>query len=349
MSVGGAAANLTPFALTTCFQYDIDDTQKLVVCVAGRFLLPPPGDSRPEPLAIHEEQRPPPMADVHWGNPAHTSVRYAGQGVVRRQGAEIYLQGSAWAVRGPAVAVPTRIRVGSCEKSVEVIGDRFWRRGFLGLTPSSPAPFEQMPLRYERAFGGSIHGDDGALVAHEARNPTGRGFYTRERMSLDKPLHNLRKPGEQTPAWDTPSQPWGYGPIPPAWQPRLGFAGTYDSRWMAERLPLWPRDLDLRFFLAAAPGMSLPAPLQGDEPVALEGFSPDGVFRFNLPSYRILSKSEYTDRVVRGALALDGVLFEPEEGVVTLYWRRVVPLGHGRKAHLHTSVRLLEPWEEGLS
>ncbi|MCP3143644.1 DUF2169 family type VI secretion system accessory protein [Pyxidicoccus xibeiensis] len=337
--------NLTPFALGACFQYDVDDVQKLVVCVAGRFLLPPPGRAQTEPLAIHEEQLPPPLVDVHWGDPARTSARYAGQGSVRRNGAEVYLQGSAWAVRGKATAVPTRVRVGPCSKSVEVIGDRVWKRGLLGLVPSSPAPFKQMSLRYERAFGGSVYADDGRLVAQDARNPVGRGFYIHEQAAAEQPLPNLRIPGEQTTEWNAPGTPCGYGPIAPGWQPRLGFAGAYDSKWMAERLPLWPRDLDPRFFSAAAQGLTMSAPLRGGESVVLEGFSPDGIFSFLLPTYRLVAKSEYPDRTVRGLLALDGVMFEPDEGVVTVYWRRAVPLGHGPKAHLHTVVRPLETWE----
>jgi hypothetical protein len=340
-----ASDNLTPFALGACFQYDIDDHQKLVICVAGRFRLPPPGKPSMEPLEIHDEQPPPPMTDLHWGDPASTSVRYAGQGAVRRTGAEVYLQGSAWAIRGKAIAVPTRVRVGHCEKSVEIIGDRFWKRGLLGLSPSSPAPFEQMSLRYERAYGGTVRAEDGRIIAQEARNPIGRGLFSHERAAIDQPLPNLQVPGERTPIWNTRGMPCGYGPIPPSWQPRLGFAGTYDQQWMDERLPLWPRNLDPRFFCAAAPGLAMTAPLWGGEPAVLEGFSPDGVISFLLPTYRIVAKSEYPDRTIRGLLALDGVMFEPDEGVVTVYWRRTVPLGHGPKSHLHTIVRLLEPWE----
>ncbi|QSQ11046.1 DUF2169 family type VI secretion system accessory protein [Myxococcus landrumensis] len=345
MPLPDASDNLTPFALGTCFQYDVDDHQKLVVCVAGRFRLPSPGKPRTEPLELHDEQRAPPMADVHWGDPANTSVRYAGQGSVRRPGAEVYLQGAAWASRGNAIAVPTRVRVGSCSKSVDVIGDRFWKRGLGGLTPSRPAPFERMPLRYERAFGGTVSAENGRILAQEALNPVGRGLFLREQSAVEQPLPNLQPPGERTTTWNAPGTPCGYGPIPPSWQPRLGFAGTYDERWMKERLPLWPRDLDLRFFCSAASGLAMRTPLQGGEPVVLEGFSPDGTFSFHLPHHRLVAKSYYPDHTTREDLALDGVLLEPDEGVVTLYWRKTVPLGHGVRSHLRTVVRLLAPWE----
>ena len=47
------------------------------------------------------------------------------------------------------------------------------------------------------------------------------------------------------------SRPAGFGPIPPHWQPRLRYAGTYDEAWQRDRYPLYPTDLDDRFFLCS--------------------------------------------------------------------------------------------------
>lgn len=339
--------NLTPFGFGAAFQFDLDAAEKVVLCVAGRFELPPAGKAREGELSLDEEQRAPSMADEHWADPASSSLRYPSQGVVRRTGTEIYLQGSAWAAGGrKSIAVPTRVTVGACSKQVDIVGNRFWRRGVLGLSSTAPEPFEQLPLRYEQAFGGTLRDGKGTILAQEARNPIGRGFFVREQDAIDQPLPNVQRPGERAASWNVPTTPEGYGPIPGSWQPRLGFAGTYDQKWIDERVPLWPLNLDPRFFAAAALGMTVPQALRGGEPVTLEGFSPDGAFHFKMPSHRIVAKAYYDHQTLRARMLLDGVLFEPDENSVTLYWRSAFPLGHGPRAHRRSIVRLLESWEE---
>lgn len=338
--------NLTPFGYDTAFGYDLNDTIQVVLCVAGCFKMPPPGKVYNKDLELFDEQSPPPMADEHWSDPANSSLRYAGQGAIHRQGVDIYLQGSAWAPKGYKVKeMRTIVQVNNYKKELNVIGDRYWLGGLV-LRASNPQPFESMPLIYERSFGGTSVAKDGRIIAQEARNPVGRGIYGRRRDAINQPLPNLEAPGERLNMISKKATPWGYGPIACNWQPRISYAGTYDQKWIDERLPLWPRDTDIRFFSAAAPGLNISAPLVGGEPVLLKGFSPDGAFCFRLPQYRVIAKSYYMDHKLRNMMRLDGILFETDEKAVTLYWRCAVPLGRGRKTLQHSVVRLLESWEE---
>jgi len=338
--------NLTPFGAAAAFAYDVDDTQVVVLCVAARFEMPAAGSAHDGPLRLSEQQAAPPMGDVHAGDPARSSLRLSGQGVPCRPGAEIYLQGSAWAPRGRAVtAMQTRVRVGACRKDVRVVGDRYWRSGFSGLRPTAPEPFTSMLLCYEHAFGGTATMPDGRVTAHEPRNPIGRGIYARSQDAIDQRLPNLEKPGESVMDVSDRLTPWGYGPIPGAWQPRLAWSGTYDERWQKTRLPLWPQDIDRRFFCAAAPGLTFDSRLRGDELVILDGFDPDGVISFPLARRRLMAKSYFGDRTERRLMSLEAVLFDMEPRTAVLFWRAAVPLGRGRGAHLQSVVRTLEPWE----
>jgi hypothetical protein len=338
--------NVSPFGAAASFAYDIDDTQMVVLCAAGRFTMPPAGTTDEEPLQRCDEQRPPPMVDQHFADPASSSLRCAGQGAVRRDGAEIYVHGTAWAPRGRnATEVRTGVRVGNCIKEVRVVGDRYWYKGTIGVVASTPKPFVSLPLVYERSFGGTAFADDGGIIAQEAANPIGRGVYGRRQDAIDRPLPNLEKPEEFLSEWDGRMTPWGYGPIPGSWQPRLARAGTYDQRWVEERLPLWPGDIDPRYFCAAGHGLTIAGGLRGGEPVVLHGFSPDGMFRFRLPEYRVVAKVHYGDRMARRLMRADGVLIDTDERVVTVFWRQVMPLGRGPSGFQRAIVRVLEPWE----
>lgn len=151
--------NLTPFAAVTLPSVGFDDRQLFVVVVAGRFMLPLPGRGAPTELAVAEEQRPVPLADEYWGEPGGSSLRCEGQGAHIRPGTDVYLEGHAWAPGGrPCERSVVGVSVGPCQKGAVVLGERVWREGVMGATPSRPVPFTSIPLVYERCFGGSPAG-----------------------------------------------------------------------------------------------------------------------------------------------------------------------------------------------
>ncbi|HYO67570.1 MAG TPA: DUF2169 domain-containing protein [Archangium sp.] len=140
--------------------------------------------------------------------------------------------------------------------------------------------------------------------------------------------------------------PVGLGPIARGWQPRLGFAGTYDEAWTKQRAPLWPLDFDERFFQAAAPGLHIKEGLEGGEKVVLSGLSPEGNQTFTLPRHQLMVKSVFQRRVDRRRMKLDAVHLESEERALTLFWRAAVPAHQELAEHEYCVVRETEPWEE---
>ena len=339
--------NLSPFSAIDFPSLTKDGEETLVICIAGRFDLPKPGNLDRQDMRPSEEQLPPPTEDVYWGEPGLTSLRYEGQTAYVRPGTDIYLNGQAWARRGrPVHQMDVRLQVGSCRKVVRIFGDRRWIRGILRLRPSTPQPFESMPLVYERSFGGIAQPKGAKPPSYEPRNPVGRGFYDSRREARHQPLPNLEDPARLITRWTDRPFPAGFGPIARNWQPRLGYAGTYDDPWVENRAPLWPLNFDVRFFQAAPAELVVQPFLTGGEPVRLEGCSPDGAFAFTLPRYRLLVKSTFHHRVDRRLAVLDAVRLEPDEGTLTLIWRATIPTQRELALHEFTSVRELEVWED---
>lgn len=337
--------NLSPFPAVDLPSMNKEGEELLVICVAGRFDLPPAG--RASFPKRSEEQRPPIMEDVYWGKPGTSSLRYEGQTAYHRLGTDIYVSGHAWAPRGRSVTeMLAAVRVGTCQKGIHVFGTRVWCRGVLGLKPSAPLPFERMPLRYERSFGGAASAPGKGTPAYEPSNPVGVGLYGSAKEAVEQPLPNLEEP---THLMSSPMErvpPVGFGPIARAWKPRLGFAGTYDEEWVARRAPLWPLDFDVRFFNAAAPGLIAWPGLKGGESVVLAGLSPDGQMAFPLPHHRLMVKTVFRQRVDRRELVLDAVHLEPDEGALTLIWRAAIPMDRELSQHEYSVVREMESWEE---
>jgi hypothetical protein len=332
----------SPFASTEAVAMDRDGTEALVVAVAGRFDLPAAGRAIDGDLPVSEKQVPPPIGDVFSDEPGRSSLRWEGQTSLPRLSTDVYLCGKAWAPRGRAVTdMLVGLRLGSCQQSAVVIGDRVWRRGVGAPVPSTPREFTEMPLIYERSFGGACPSRPGDMRAVDPRNPVGRGFYVDNGAALDQPLPNIEQVKQRIEARHDRPPPCGFGPIARHWQPRVGLAGTYDDAWLARRAPLWPADLDPRFFSAAPASLQTARYLTGGEPLVLMGMSPDGEIRAKVPRWRVEAKTITRAHVHRAILDLDAALVEPDAHALTLVWRAAIPIARlgGMGEHEVTVIR----------
>ncbi len=323
--------NATPFASAPCALADLDGGDFLVVVVKATYVLDGEGG-----MAVADEQRPVELADVFTGEPGASSVAYASDVSLRKSGTDVVLAGHAYPARPGDREGEIGIQVGSVKATARVFGDREWQSA-LGVTRMSrPAPFERLPLAYERAAGGTDDSPaDAGDHAHEVRNPVGVGFRARRsRRAVDATtLPNFERPETliKTPDDRPPPAPVGF--VAPGWAPRASFAGTYDAAWSESRSPLLPTDFDPRFFDAAPPGLTSQAFLRGDEHGAAMGVSPHGLLRFTLP--RLLPRATLRARRAGDApvaLDLHRVVVDGDggaHGALVLVWSGGVRVRHG--------------------
>jgi hypothetical protein len=217
------------------------------------------------------------------------------------------------------------LQVGPLRKGVRVRGDRVFYQALGTIHMTEPSPFEKIPLRWERAFGGWDRSSaDPRRHQLEPRNPVGVGF--RASGAVFQPesrAPNLEDPAEPFKGWGHRSRPAGFGFVNPSWEPRAALSGTFDDKWQAERAPLLPTDFDRRFMNAASPGLVAAGYLRGNEPVVVSGASPDGHLRFELPGLvqpRIaVERAGQADAEV--VLNLDTVIVDTDVMRVFLLWR----------------------------
>jgi hypothetical protein len=212
-------------------------------------------------------------------------------------------------------------------KTFAVTGNRIWRDGIVGVSASTPEPFDVIPISYDNAFGGV---DESKADANHIKtylpNPVGRG-YSHYKKDLDgKPMPNTEEIGKPI---DDPGgnyRPMAFGAIGRNWQPRVRFVGTYDQGWLENHAPFWPDDFDYRYFQAAPPDQQIPYPAGGEE-VVLKNLTADGHVAFKLPT--VVMPVLFIPH--RGALqeikpAIDTIVIEPDLGSFTLTWRVSYPL-----------------------
>jgi uncharacterized protein YjbI with pentapeptide repeats len=177
--------------------------------------------------------------------------------------AEVLLTARAYPVgRKPQAACSVRLRLGPVDKTLQVVGERFWKGG----APTRPIPFTELPLTYANAYGGEGY----------PQNPLGKGFApVRTATGELHPLPNIEDPRQLVRSPKDKRLPAGFGPYDLTWPQRFSMTGTYDEKWLKERFPGFAKDIDWGFFNTAPEDQQLEGFLQGDEPFTLEHMHPD--------------------------------------------------------------------------
>ncbi len=317
------------FAVVPLFTSDEAGAPLLVPLVQSTYAI-----IAPDRLRRLDEQPRPSLTGELWGEDAGvSSYRVEPPVAFAKPSTDVVLVGHAQAHGGPHRELIVTFRVGPVAKQVRVTGDRAWVRAVGAVRATDPRPFARMPLCYERAFGGwDRTSADPAAHAFEPRNPVGAGF----RLPASPFEEGLRLPNLEDPAdpLTRPGavvRPAGFGFLSADWEPRRSLAGTYDEAWQKERMPLYPKDFDRRFFNAGSPGLVTATHLRGDEPVVVENASPLGRLSFRLPGERVPPcrvQLSYGP-AIEVPLALDTVIVDTDAGRVILLRRGHVKLRSG--------------------
>lgn len=321
----------------------------LAILVKATFAIP---TRTRVPAEKANEQLPLAITDEYYDGNVTGSVKLESDMVLFKPRADIVLAGKAQAPgKKPRIMLDVLLRVGRIAKIIRVFGDREWLFPTkLAMIPviSEPQPFTEMPLIYERAFGG---------IDHKAgkwckENWIGRGFIGKKSKECvnKKPLPNLEDPKQLINSWDDQPKPVGFGFYGRSSQPRIGYAGTYDDKWLAERAPELAKDFRFDFFNGAHPDLQVPGYLRGDEEVEMRHLTPKGDLLFRLPGIRPVVTvkkfvmpaaasptssdvsaeapviKELPTREESIPAPLDTLVFLPEEGIFYQVWRGLCPL-----------------------
>jgi len=277
----------------------------LTAIVKARFAFRP---NSPMVLASR-----PPMAlrDVHVDEDPTRSVLEASDVVPHRERADVWLRGTARALGGKRVSVSMvrlaiyRSGVAMFDRTIHVMGDR-------PAANVPPSPFLEMPVVWERAYGG-VGFDD---------NPVGVGADERPRQP------NLIDPQE-------PNRPACFGPISRYWRPRRGEITTEERRLVEGVTPEIPDGFDWSYFQAAPRSQQLTY-LHGNEWLVLDGFRADRVrTQTRLPRAQGVVRLMPVE-AQRGALGdaiamvADTWAIDGDEQTCTVTWRGAVELPRSR-------------------
>jgi len=296
--------NHTPFAASLAVFTDKQGIECAFAIVKASF------EWKAGATLLAESQAPLVATDVYWGDPVKTSLKAAGEFSLPKPSTDVLLVGQAVAPRTNTRIAQVSLKVGNLAKTLYVFGNRHWQKTTIGWQASEPEIWEQMPLRWELAFGGSTQAD----------NPVGRGLIENNEWegallpNLEHPKHLIQHPTDRVP-------PACFAPIAPAWLPRRAFAGTYNAAWQKTRAPYLPEDFDARFFLTAPADLIADGYLHGGEAVEIQGCALGEPSRFVLPVCHLETIFHFNRQTLNQTPHLETVLFEPNINRMQLLWR----------------------------
>lgn len=307
--------NFTPFRPAVFPTRDKDACDRWVVAVKGTFRIVPG-----ERAALADEQAELASSDVYEGDVGRSSLRIEDDFAPVKRASDVLFRAVATAPEGrPSASWIVRARVGLLERALRITGPRAWVKTLTGYDLTDPQPCLEVPVRYERAFGGTWTDDEGRRETFDG-NPIGVGFVPAGmRPHADVVIApQIEDPAAPIGKIGRPHRAMGLGPIMRGWEPRRALAGTYDDRWKAERWPNWPLDFDDRHYNTAHPDWIYPGFLRGDEAVFVEGVTPEPL-RFSLPAVTVVVLTLPPVHV--SPPVLDTAYIDPSAGLITLTWR----------------------------
>ena len=304
--------NRTPFAADRSWVRDHNGREIWQVVVKASYHFDPSSGA----VRIAKEQIPVNLACEYRGGPGASSLRYETDFALEKPCTDIIVNGSVWGSDGKqARRLVAGFSVGSITKAVQVTGKRIWLQGRIGLIPSDPKPFTQLPLIWENAYGGSqgVNPDTDFPIVYPA-NPVGCGYYETPEAALNSPLPFIETLNKGVIRWSDQAEPAGLSAIAGHWSPRRELSGTYDELWRQNRYPLPPNDQHPNYWQYAPKDQQSRNYLQGGEPVRLVNLHPINDIRFVLPRMALRFHTRFSARRIQTHYArITALILEPDD------------------------------------
>lgn len=309
--------NETRFAAAGGVVVDKNGEEHWAVVVKGTFDIQPDGN-----LRVADDQVEPKVAPEYRGDPASSSLVYDQDIIGAKPRTDVYLNAKAYAPGGePTTKVVVGLQNPLGDKPLVARGDRVWGQSLLGLVPSGPEPFVEMPIIYERAYGGYDH-EDVKVKKHRMSvfNPVGTGVFSRRSRRRGKLMPNIEHKGTKL-----TKHAAGYGALCSHWQSRARYQGTYDTEWMKKRRPLLPEDYNPLALQCAPADQQFHPHLRGGERFGLLNMNPNWpVLSFKLPNNRFWFATRIGPKKLDQRATMDTVVIEPDYPRVIVVWRSIL-------------------------
>ncbi len=229
----------------------------------------------------------------------------------------------------PRKSLEASVMIGDCTAQLRARGARTWIHDEKWQMTDSD-PVDRVELSWTRAAGGRVIGHPDGEV--DARNPIGPGVLHKDYTPTNLEFEAPQIDSGAAPVGKTPFRsvvPQGFGLVPPWWESRSAFVGTYDDDWKENVHPRLPVDFDYRHYQVAPPELQLDHYLEPGMTITVDGMRPEGRFSMSIPDMVPFATYNFSDgRTIEVRLNLDGCHLDMSGETVRfdLTWRAWVEL-----------------------
>lgn len=309
-----ALSNDTPYKVESTWGRNFDGIHEWIVAVKATYDINPDGTT-----SLSKEQLEPLIQPEYYGEPGLSSLQYDADLVPPKPTTDIVLNATAYAPEGkPSKNFEVSLQVDDkIFKKLRITGNRWYEKSVVGIQPSAIKPVTEVPITYERAYGGYFN-DDPNPKNHrlDSKNPVGCGIFGKSEDRVGRPLPNLEYPGGNI----KKVGPAGFGAIDCFWSPRREFQGTYGKKWEENRRPLLPDDWDSRSLCCSPLDQQPKQYLRGGEEIELINLTPNSRLCFSLPKIYPSFRTEIKNQEVDHRCKLSSVIIEPDYPRLIMVW-----------------------------
>lgn len=195
--------NETQFEAHLCRTMLSDDVILGTIVAKGTYAIL--DDGRPE---LTRKQHP-----VVLGNTKIAGVAFPPDSGYGKEGVDVLAVASAFAPNGrPTPAMIAGMTVGDHYLGLAVIGDRRWQKRWSGYVATDPVPFLEMPITWDRAYGGCAKVGGNELPFTD--NMTGKGYLLDASTADGVELPNIEDPACLIREPDDRPRPVSFCPLP---------------------------------------------------------------------------------------------------------------------------------------
>ncbi len=333
--------NKTPFQAGVGLLFDQFGANIAAAAVKATFSIP----ENNQPAELSEEQLMPFSSEQYFDSLDNSGIRFPADIVPGKVNTDIILNGCVYSDNNKQVErVKALVTVGQYYKQIEAIGNRTWKKELISsrLGISKPELFSKMPISCDRLYGGSDKSENEELTFYWA-NHHGKGFIANKKSTEFTDLPNFEHPKNLINSWKDRPEPATFGVAGPSAEHRIKYGGTYDEKWKESHCPLYPVDLDLRFFNCAQPELIADGFLKGGELVRLKNLSNSGTIEFRLPEYSLRFMFKLAEEKIYRKPNLYTIVIEPEKKQFYMVWGCSVKIGNQPALMSYLQTEIDEP------
>lgn len=294
--------NETPFPCVAWESFDCEKDEYLTTLLRVKYVFHQTKSRGKWELRLTPEQGELFMEDKYYNDDLNSSIQYESDFVTYKPNTDVILNAVAktniakqqWSC-GVNIFDPQQSLLKTSQLEVQAPCQTFKKR-LVGWVDGEREKAREVAIRYENAYGGTIENPDpetreeSPFLAQHEHNFVGTGITHKEMEGKIYAVPQITWRDKEPQRSTTPA---GFGCINRGWQPRIGYAGTYDEKWLKEQHPYPPHNFNYYHHQAANPELICDGYLNVGSYFELENLiSPDSRDQFKLPELYCFSDIE---------------------------------------------------------